>query len=138
MKVDKFWIVYRVVSTGNGYSCTRHSSRQGAFVEAERLAATHPGEVFVLLEATRACRAEKPVTWVDCGAPPESKPVAELTGREVKLAVALRRISDTEDGLGGNLASDFATTVLRELDLGPLEPDCRPVPDGPDGAHSYS
>ena len=57
-------------------------------------------------------------------------PFGELTGRGVKLAAALRRISDPADNLGGNLRSDFAAAVLRELSLGALD-------DGPAGGHGH-
>jgi hypothetical protein len=69
MIVDKFWIVYRVTGSGSGYSNTRHTTESTAIAEAERLAGVHTGQIFVILETTRACRVLEPVTWVDCTAP---------------------------------------------------------------------
>lgn len=70
MKVDKFWVVYRL----GGPAQTRHSSYESAHDEAERLALRDPRDTFVVLEAMEACSVAPPVSWVDCEQPLDSGP----------------------------------------------------------------
>jgi hypothetical protein len=74
MKVDKFWMVHRIGGSGPGPD-KEHSSEISASDEAERLALQHPGEVFAVLEAMRACRALEPILgWVTCEQPLDAGP----------------------------------------------------------------
>lgn len=64
---QKFWLVWS--PTGARPPHYRHASHQAAVNEAERLAATHPGQEFIVLgaEALRLVDSMKRVEFVDPG-----------------------------------------------------------------------
>lgn len=57
----KFWMVW---NPDGGKPQYRHSYKVNALAEAERLAKTHPGETFYVLEATEARIVENPVRTI--------------------------------------------------------------------------
>lgn len=57
MSLGKFWMVL-----GVGMPRVRHTSKQAAKLEAERLAIMNPGEDFVVLESLATCRKDS-VQW---------------------------------------------------------------------------
>lgn len=57
MSMPRFWMVL-----GCGTPVYRHSSKESAVKEAERLAMLSPGDEFVVLEAIAACK-KSDVQW---------------------------------------------------------------------------
>jgi len=60
MLKKKFWVIFN--ESGNNdydskpaYKLVRHNHRNQAEKELNRLAAEHPGETFILLEAQKSC-----------------------------------------------------------------------------------
>jgi hypothetical protein len=56
--VDRFYMVYGI---GRGGPTYRHPTKESAHKEAQRLAEANPGSSFVVLKATKAYHAGKPV-----------------------------------------------------------------------------
>ena len=63
--MEPFWIVIRYSKSGVGSAAAdpfKHRSLSSAVGEAERLAAKHPGDRFVVFEATARSFVKEPVT----------------------------------------------------------------------------
>lgn len=58
IEVHKFWLVWNPNGRNPGY---RHSSRESAQTEAERLAALNPGASFFVVKGVGGAFADRPV-----------------------------------------------------------------------------
>lgn len=66
MSDEKFWMVWNPERSAPRH---RHDYEGGARAEAERLAATNPGQEFYVLEATHRCTVPNPVICTELVAP---------------------------------------------------------------------
>jgi hypothetical protein len=57
---------YMVHNPGNQYPTKQHVAKESAVIEANRLASTHVGKVFVVLEAIEAYQVENPAPTKLC------------------------------------------------------------------------